>query len=212
MTFFFSSKKNETVPNFTSILDYMKYKKIIELLPAYTLFIFLLSSNSACSNGQASNKQTEDTVTDTITTFVYPEVPTMLNTPELRADYLARHYWKHVNFADTNYIHHPEVTEQAWVNFIDILQLVPAQTRDIALKTLFTQAEKEKKCYTYLTSLADKYLYDPNSPMRNEELYISVLDAMLQSPVMDNTEKIRPKARRELAQKNRIGTKALDFV
>ena len=67
MTFFFSSKKNETVPNFTSILDYMKYKKIIELLPAYTLFIFLLSSNSACSNGQASNKQTEDTVTDTIT-------------------------------------------------------------------------------------------------------------------------------------------------
>lgn len=37
--------------------------------------------------------------------------------------------------------------------------------------------------------------------MRNEELYISVLDAMLQSPVMDNTEKIRPKARRELAQK-----------
>ena len=131
-------KKNETVPNFTSILDNMKYKKIIELLPAYTLFIFLLSSNSACSNGQANNKQTEDAVTDTITTFVYPEVPTMLNTPELRADYLARHYWEHVNFADTNYIHHPEVTEQAWVNFIDILQLVPAQTRDIALKTLFT--------------------------------------------------------------------------
>lgn len=30
--------------------------------------------------------------------------------------------------------------------------------------------------------------------------------------MMDNTEKIRPKARRELAQKNRIGTKALDFV
>ena len=51
----------------------MKYKKIIELLPTYTLFIFLLSSNSACSNGQANNKQTEDAVTDTITTFVYPE-------------------------------------------------------------------------------------------------------------------------------------------
>ena len=56
----------------------------------------------------------------------------------------------------------------------------------------------------YLTSLADKYLYDPNSPMRNEELYISVLDAMLKSPILDDTEKIRPKARRSLAQKNRI--------
>ena len=136
----------------------------------------------------------------------------MLNTPELRADYLARHYWDNVNFTDTNYIHHPEVTEQAWVNFIDILRLVPASTGDTALKTLFAQTEKEKKCYMYLTSLADKYLYDPNSPMRNEELYISVLDAMLKSSVMDDTEKIRPKARRELAQKNRVGTKALDFT
>ena len=60
----------------------MKYKKIIELLPAYTLLIFLLSSNSACSNGQANNKQTEDTVTDTITTFVNHEVPTIMNTPK----------------------------------------------------------------------------------------------------------------------------------
>ena len=123
-----------------------------------------------------------------------------------------RQYWDNVNFADSNYIHHPEVTEQGWVNFIDILQLVPASTADIALKTLLTQAEKEKKCYMYLTSLADKYLYDPNSPMRNEELYISVLDAMLKSPILDDTEKIRPKARRSLAQKNRIGTKALDFT
>lgn len=114
------------------------------MLPAYTLFIFLLSSSSACSNGQANNKQTEDAVTDTITTFVYPEVPTMLNTPKLRADYLARHYWEHVNFADTNYIHHPEVTEQAWVDFIDILQLVPAQTRDIALKLYLHKLKKRK--------------------------------------------------------------------
>lgn len=94
--------------------------------------------------------------------------------------------------------------------FIDILQLVPAQTRDIALK-LYLHKLKREKCYTYLTSLADKYLYDPNSPMRNEELYISVLDAMLQSPVMDNTEKYVPKPTRA-GTKNRIGTKALDFV
>lgn len=190
----------------------MRYKKIIELLPACALLSLLLSANGACSSGQASNKQEKVVVTDTITAFALPTIPTMLNTPELRADYLARHYWDNVNFTDTNYIHHPEVTEQAWVNFIDILRLVPASTGDTALKTLFAQAEKEKKCYMYLTSLADKYLYDPNSPMRNEELYISVLDAMLKSSVMDDTEKIRPKARRELAQKNRVGTKALDYL
>ena len=179
----------------------------INLIPVFCILLLC-----ACKSGNASSQNSKEAPKDTITSFTLPAIPPMLTAPELRADFLVKHYWDNVNFADTNYIHHPEVTEQAWVNFIDILQLVPAQTRNIALKTLFTQAEKEKKCYTYLTSLADKYLYDPNSPMRNEELYISVLDAMLQSPVMDNTEKIRPKARRELAQKNRIGTKALDFV
>lgn len=190
----------------------MKKTKIIKLLPAYILLPLLLNTNTACSNGQVSIKQSKVIETDTITTLTLPTIPVMLNTTEQRADYLARHYWDNVNFADSNYIHHPEVTEQGWVNFIDILQLVPASTADIALKTLLTQAEKEKKCYMYLTSLADKYLYDPNSPMRNEELYISVLDAMLKSPILDDTEKIRPKARRSLAQKNRIGTKALDFT
>ena len=140
----------------------MRYKKIIELLPACALLSLLSSANGACSSGQASNKQEKVVVTDTITAFALPTIPTMLNTPELRADYLARHYWDNVNFTDTNYIHHPEVTEQAWVNFIDILRLVPASTGDTALKTLFAQAEKENKCYMYLTSFADKYLYDPN--------------------------------------------------
>lgn len=179
----------------------MKHKKTIELLSAYTLLSLLLNLSTACSNGQVSSKHVQATTTDTITTFVLPEIPTMLNIPELRADYLAKHYWDNVNFADTNYIHHPEVTEQAWVNFIEILRLTSSSTSDTALKKLFAQAEKEKKCYMYLTSLADKYLYDPNSPMRNEELYISVLDAVLKSPAMSDTDKIRPQARRKLAQK-----------
>ena len=48
--------------------------------------------------------------------------------------------------------------------------------------------------------------------MRNEEFYIPVLEAMIASPVLNETEKIRPQARLKLAQKNRIGTKALNFT
>lgn len=182
----------------------MKYKSSYLLL--------LLSLFTACGNGKVHSGTQAGALPDTITTFVLPAIPPMLNTPELRADYLVRHYWDNVNFADTNYIHHPEITEQAWVDYIDILKIVPAKDADAALKEVFAQAEKEKKSYLYLTDLADKYLYDPNSPMRNEELYISVLDAMLASPALDDAEKIRPQARRELAQKNRVGTNALNFT
>ena len=105
-----------------------------------------------------------------------------------------------------------EIIKQAKEEAERMLQESNARIENTIRTIKEAQAEKEKKCYMYLTSLADKYLYDPNSPMRNEELYISVLDAMLKSPILDDTEKIRPKARRALAQKNRIGTKALDFT
>lgn len=182
----------------------MKYKAI-SLLLFFCLCI-------ACSNSKAKRIPDTEVPADTITVFTLPTIPTMLNTPELRADYLVRHYWENINFADTNYVHHPEITEQAWVDYIDLMKLVPAKTADSSLKGLFAQAEKEKRCYLYFIELADKYLYDPNSPLRNEEMYISVLDALISSPVLNDVEKIRPQARRELAQKNRIGTQAIDFT
>lgn len=178
-----------------------------------TSLILLSCLLMACGSGKSQGTpQPERIAKDTISTFILPEIPVMLDTPELRAEYLVQHYWDNLNFADTNYIHHPEVTEQAWVNYIDLMNYVSAQTADANLKKVFAQAEVEEKSYRYLMEMADKYLYDPNSPIRNEELYISVLDAILSSPILNDTEKIRPKARRDLAQKNRIGTKALNFT
>lgn len=181
-------------------------KNIKLLLPAY--FVLL----SACNSGSASNQSANTTPADTITTFILPSIPPMYTTPEQRADFLVKHYWDHTNLADTNYIHHPEVTEQGWANFCDILNHVPLATAQEAMRGLMNKASAERKVFDYLTNLADKYLYDPNSPMRNEEFYIPVLEAMVASPLLDETDKIRPVARLKLAEKNRIGTKALDFT
>lgn len=167
----------------------------------------------ACKNGNASGQTNVANVQqDTIKAFTLPAIPTMLNTPEQRADFLAKHYWDNINFADTNYIHHPEVTEQAWADYCDMLNHVPLETAHEAIKKTIEKAGANKKVFNYFTDLADKYLYDPNSPMRNEEFYIPVLEAMIASPILNETEKIRPTARWELAQKNRIGTKANDFI
>ncbi len=165
----------------------------------------------ACKNGNASGLNKTKVAQDTIKTFTLPTIPTMMTVPEQRADFLVKHYWDNVNFADTNYIHHPELTEQAWADYCDILNHVPLETAQQAMRKTIERTNVDKKVFTYITDLADKYLYDPNSPMRNEEFYIPVLDAMLASPILEEIEKVRPKARRELAQKNRIGTKALNF-
>jgi hypothetical protein len=174
-------------------------------------FLFLILC-TACGNRKASDNQAEDIKSDSTKIFALPVIPALLNTPESRADYLVRHYWENVDFADTTYLDHREVMEQAWVDYIDIMKLVPEETAISAIKQMYKDAGKKKKVFFYFTDLAEKYLYDPNSPMRNEELYIPVLDAMLESSVLDDTEKILPKGRRELAEQNRPGRQAEDFT
>lgn len=174
-------------------------------------FLFLILC-TACGNRKASDNQAEDIKNDSTKTFALPVIPAMLNTPESRADYLVRHYWENVDFADTTYLDHREVMEQAWVDYIDIMKIVPEETAISAIKQMYQDAGKKKKVFFFFTDLAEKYLYDPNSPMRNEELYIPVLDAMLESTVLDDTEKILPKGRRDLAEQNRLGRQAEDFT
>ena len=163
-------------------------KTNLNILP---ILCFLLWS---CKSGNASSQTKNEVSQDTIKTFTLPAIPQIMVAPEQRAEFLVKHYWDNVNFADTNYIHHPEITEQE------------------AIRKTIDRTNVDKKVFAYITDLADKYLYDPNSPMRNEEFYIPVLEAMAASPVLEEIEKVRPKARLELAQKNRIGTKAINFT
>lgn len=178
-------------------------------LLSFTLALVLCS----CKSGNATAPQDKSARQDTtIQAFTLPEMPAMLTAPEQRADFLVRHYWDNVSFADTAFLNKKEVSEQAWVDYCNIMNHVPPATAQEAIKGMIKKTEQNRRMFDYFTELADKYLYDPNSPMRNEEFYIPVLEAMTASPVLSETEKIRPQARLELAQKNRPGTKALNFT
>lgn len=173
----------------------------------------LLFCCTACARSYSHGSPSETTPQrDTITTFTFPAIPSTLQQPEERAAYLISHYWQHIDFADTNYVHHPDIMEQAWVNYIDLMPFLAPDEAARAMSATLTQASASKPCLLYMAELADKYLYDPNSPMRNEELYIPVLRVLSESPLLDEAEKVRPRARLELALKNRPGTVATDFT
>lgn len=181
----------------------MRYKT----LTCLSLLFFVYSCKDT-----TSSKKINTIPKDTIQTFRLPKVPVMLSSPEQQAEFLVNHYWEFTNFADTNMIHHSGIIEQAWANYCDMLNYIPLNMAQSAIKELMTKAGKEKKVYDYLTNLADKYLYNPNSPSRNEEFYIPVLESMCDSPLLNDAEKIRPEARLKLAKKNRVGTKAVNFA
>lgn len=142
--------------------------------------------------------------------YIRPEIPQMMTTAEERAAYYVRHYWDGYSLADTAFIRSDD-TEQLFADFINALQYVEPGKCSAALKRMMSLMEADSTAYSRFCSLSEKYLYDPNSPMRNEDYYIPVLEQMTGSERLTEYEKIRPADRLKQAHKNRRGMTAADF-
>ncbi|MCD8194635.1 MAG: DUF5106 domain-containing protein [Tannerellaceae bacterium] len=167
------------------------------------LFHFACSGQSA-GTGKDSEKKP--------LIFELPSVPSIVTDPSQRAEYLVAHYWDNFDFTRKEYTEVPEVTEQAFANYIDILKLVPYDQAVSSIKGMLTKAEADSTVFNYFTGLYEKYLYEPNSPFLNEEYFIPALEVMVNSDLLDNTAKVRPAYLLELAQRNRVNQPATDFV
>lgn len=154
---------------------------------------------------------TEQTSTNT-TELSFPNItiPEMVPTEE-RASFLAEHFWDRFDFRDTTFCNKPDITEQAYANYLEVLRYVDLLSAQRSVSALLKSAEVDSTMFDYFAMLTDKYLYDPNSPFRNDELLIPALETMIASPLLDETEKIRPQSQLNMALKNRIGQKATDF-
>lgn len=164
----------------------------------------------ACGQRNKSNSSTTESKPTTELSFPNISVPEMLPAGD-RAKYLAEHFWDRFDFRDTTFCNQPDITEQAYANYLDILRYVDPTVAAQSVGALMKSAEVDSTMFDYFVSLTDKYLYDPNSPFRNDELLIPALEAMVASPMLDEAEKIRPQSQLDMAQKNRIGQKANDF-
>ena len=78
------------------------------------------------------------------------------------------------------------------------------------IAALLTKAEQHNATARFLT-LAEKYLYDPNSPYRNDEQYLLFLQYAATHQLADYTTNLRYQKHYAMVQKNRVGHKATDF-
>lgn len=145
--------------------------------------------------------------------FTLPQIPDSIHIPQERADYLAIHYWDNLDFRDTVLTHKPEITEQAFADFIPVLSIASEVEVRQGINILLEKALNGSQImFTYFIGLCEKYLHDPNSPLRNEELYIPCLQYIISSKRVGDADKERPKYQLEMALKNRPGTIAADFT
>lgn len=182
----------------------------------FTLFVLW-----ACTLVQAQAQQS----------FPYPAIPDTLRSVEQRAGYLSEHYWDNYNFADTLLLKSKEVTEQGFVNFIDILNRfnLDNASKDIAQKDIaqkgITQKDITRKgisCFTRkaftnaaakerFENLIEQYFEDQQSPVRNDRVYLMFLKEMKNSPCFDETEKERIAFKIKTTNKNLPGDIAINF-
>lgn len=193
--------------------------------------LFTLFALWACTLVQAQAQQS----------FPYPAIPDTLRSVEQRAGYLSEHYWDNYNFADTLLLKSKEVTEQGFVNFIDILNRFNLDNaskgvahkdiarKDIARKDItqkdITQkgiAQKGIACFTRkafsnaaakerFENLIEHYFEDQLSPVRNDRVYLIFLEEMKNSPCFDETEKERIAFKIKTTNKNLPGDIAINF-
>ena len=157
----------------------------------------------------------------------FPDVvpPAMMEDARDRAEYMALHWWDGITEAsreypcDTTLVSgvRKEDVEQKFVNWVNILNMLDMSVVGKSVGRLYDRAAAcEKKdtssnVFETFTDLVVKYLYDPNSPMRNEDHYAFYASRLAGSDLVD--ESMREKYAREvrLASLNRIGSKAADF-
>lgn len=144
-------------------------------------------------------------------TFVLPQLPEILTDPEDRAKYLVMHYWDRFDFSNRGLISRPEITEQAFVDYINVLGYVPSENMIESIDYTLRKAATDTIMFRHFSELFEKYLYDPNSPFRNDAFYLAVLENIADSPLLNEVEKSRYGFQLEMEMKNRVGYKANDF-
>ncbi|MBP7754318.1 MAG: DUF5106 domain-containing protein [Bacteroidales bacterium] len=158
--------------------------------------------------------------------FPTPQVPAMLSSNMQQAfQYISLHFWDKLYAPGVEYskdttlvmgVTHDDF-EEAFAIYLTALDNVTLPVMNAAQDTMLARASRHKlshpesKVWETITELSEKYLYDPNSPYRNEEIFLPVLAHLKESPFTTDEEKMHYSHLHRLCSYNRIGTKAADF-
>ncbi len=184
-------------------------------IPVWAVSLVLLVS--ACAGG---GKPAD------LPTRAFPEVrlPAMLPQEEV-ADYVLDHFWD--AFLDTTGRYRCDSTHVAGVDqrvlatqlasFLSILENSPQEKAGAVMSGFFDQLERYQaadtasNAFSWITEAVDYYLYDPNSEIRSEELYLPFVTRLAASPRTKEDLRERYAHAAEVCATNRTGAPAPDF-
>lgn len=94
--------------------------------------------------------------------------------------------------------------EQNFANFAALFDYADSAAMAHGASVLLDKAATSGEAFDFLNAIIDKYLYDPESPMYNEEYYTHFLRALLAGNRLDDAGRERARYRLETAMKTAV--------
>lgn len=169
------------------------------------------SCGSATRNGSSRTTAEESMISEPARRFI-PALPPSTLQGEAYTEYMAKHYWDRFDFADTTFIAEVEPQHMTTAFAVYVSEYVTDATANHLMSNLMARAATSRQMFDYFLRMAEVVLHDPNSPLRNDEKYIPVLEATVASPLYDEVERLPYEYDLEMARQNRVGREANDFT
>lgn len=183
------------------------------------IILFLLA---VMATGCGQGKQTEQ-----FQALPFPDCipPGMMTDPQDRAEYLAEHYWDGLTDPARDFpsdsvlvsgVRKSDV-EQKFADWTSVLNMVPYTKAVQAVGKLYDRSlscevkDSASNVFEVFTELAYKYLYDPNSPVRNEDHYNAFVAKLAAYDGLSSEMKKKYEYYAKMTSLNRTGTVASDF-
>lgn len=130
---------------------------------------------------------------------------------DAKLTFVIMHYWDALDSVSPALRADTAFMEQSFVNFLPLFEYVPDSVRDSAVDRLLSIIRPDRSAYTLIAEIAGKYLDDPNSPMRSEDIFIIFLRKFASDQALPPHIRQRAQYRLARAMKNRPGMKAADL-
>lgn len=180
-------------------------KKIFYL--ALALLMVACGTQPSTNNGNDD----EDVDIEQRLTFRLPyDNLTKIESREQYDDYVA-HFWDNFRFDIGDDVELYD-TQELYSAFAKYVMTIPRLQADSLLRTLIHRAEASRPVLDFFAEMASEVLYDPNSPLRNDEYYIPILEELAVSPLMDEYDRQIPQHTLHIVKQNRLGTIANNFT
>ena len=157
----------------------------------------------------------------------FPDVlpPAMMEDPQDRAEYMAQNMWNSLTDPLRTYpcdsllvsgVRRTDV-EQKFANWTQVLGMSSRPVAEKSVSRLYDRAlacekkDTSSNVFETFASLVDKYLFDPNSPLRDEDLYGAYASRLATYEGYAEVQKEKYARDARLCALNKVGTKAADF-